>query len=268
MNRVAVVTGAARGIGAATVRRLAAGRLVGGGRRPGRDDPRLPYAMGTTEPAAGGGRPDGRHGDAGRRRGRWRPRGRHRRSRGHGRRGLAEERFGGLDAMVAVAGVIAGGVPLWEMPERRAGTPSSTSTSAVRSPRPGPGSRPCCAGPLPARGGSWPWPRPPPPGACPGWPPTARPRPAWPGWSEAWPPSWPGTGVTANAVSPGSTDTAMLDESARLYGLESAQSFADQQPIERLLDPDEVAATLVWLAGPESSGMTGAVIPVDGGLAL
>ncbi len=28
-----------------------------------------------------------------------------------------------------------------------------------------------------------------------------------------------GTGVTANAVSPGSTDTPMLDESARLYGL-------------------------------------------------
>jgi NAD(P)-dependent dehydrogenase (short-subunit alcohol dehydrogenase family) len=29
-----------------------------------------------------------------------------------------------------------------------------------------------------------------------------------------------------------------------------------------------VAAALVWLAGPDSSGVTGAVIPVDGGLSL
>ena len=34
------------------------------------------------------------------------------------------------------------------------------------------------------------------------------------------------------------------------------------------LRPEEVAAALVWLAGPGSSGMTGAVVPVDGGLAL
>ena len=76
------------------------------------------------------------------------------------------------------------------------------------------------------------------------------------------------TGVTANAVSPGSTATPILDESARLYGLTSAARFADQQPLHRLLDPAEVAATLAFLAGPGSSGMTGAIIPVDGGLAL
>jgi NAD(P)-dependent dehydrogenase (short-subunit alcohol dehydrogenase family) len=77
-----------------------------------------------------------------------------------------------------------------------------------------------------------------------------------------------GTGVTANAVSPGSTDTPILAESARLYGLGSAAEFARQQPIGRLLDPAEVAAALVWLAGEASSGVTGAVLPVDGGLAL
>jgi NAD(P)-dependent dehydrogenase (short-subunit alcohol dehydrogenase family) len=76
------------------------------------------------------------------------------------------------------------------------------------------------------------------------------------------------TGVTANAVSPGSTDTPMLAESARLYGLPAGQSFAAQQPVGRLLQPDEVAAALVWLAGEDSSAMTGAVVPVDGGLAL
>jgi NAD(P)-dependent dehydrogenase (short-subunit alcohol dehydrogenase family) len=76
------------------------------------------------------------------------------------------------------------------------------------------------------------------------------------------------TGVTANAISPGSTDTPMLAESARLYGLPERDSFAGQQPLGRLVSPDEVAAALVWLAGPDSSGMTGAVVPVDGGLAL
>ncbi len=77
-----------------------------------------------------------------------------------------------------------------------------------------------------------------------------------------------GTGVTANAVSPGSTATAMLDESARLYGLDDTGSFADQQPVGRLLAPEEVAAALVWLAGADSGALTGAVIPVDGGLSL
>ena len=77
-----------------------------------------------------------------------------------------------------------------------------------------------------------------------------------------------GTGVSANAVSPGSTATAILDESARLYGLPSAEAIAAQQPLNRLLDPAEVAAVLAFLAGDGASGMTGAIVPVDGGLAL
>ena len=60
----------------------------------------------------------------------------------------------------------------------------------------------------------------------------------------------------------------VLDESARLYRLPGAQAFASQQPAGRLLDPAEVAAVLAFLASPASSGMTGAVVPVDGGLAL
>jgi NAD(P)-dependent dehydrogenase (short-subunit alcohol dehydrogenase family) len=77
-----------------------------------------------------------------------------------------------------------------------------------------------------------------------------------------------GTGITANAVSPGSTRTAMLDESARVYGLAGAEQFAAQQPIERLLEPSEVAAAIAFLAGPDSGGITGAVLPVDGGLSV
>ena len=77
-----------------------------------------------------------------------------------------------------------------------------------------------------------------------------------------------GSGVTANAVSPGSTDTPILAESARLYGLPGAADFARQQPLGRLLDPAEIAAVLAFLASPASSAMTGACVPVDGGLAL
>jgi NAD(P)-dependent dehydrogenase (short-subunit alcohol dehydrogenase family) len=74
--------------------------------------------------------------------------------------------------------------------------------------------------------------------------------------------------VTANAVSPGSTDTAMLAESARLYDLPAADSFARQQPVRRLLEPSEIAAVLAFLAGPASGAVTGALVAADGGLGL
>jgi NAD(P)-dependent dehydrogenase (short-subunit alcohol dehydrogenase family) len=77
-----------------------------------------------------------------------------------------------------------------------------------------------------------------------------------------------GTGVTANAVAPGSTRTAMLEESARIYGLGSPEEFAAQQPLERLLEPGEVAAAIAWLMGPGAEAVTGATLPVDGGLSL
>ena len=77
-----------------------------------------------------------------------------------------------------------------------------------------------------------------------------------------------GSGITANAVCPGSTDTAMLAESARLYHLSDTTPFAAQQPIGRLLAAEEVADALVWLADVRRGAVTGAVLPVDGGLAL
>jgi SDR family mycofactocin-dependent oxidoreductase len=73
-------------------------------------------------------------------------------------------------------------------------------------------------------------------------------------------------GITVNAIAPGSTTTAMLDASATVYGLEDTSEFAQHHLLRRLLDPSEPAALLAWLCGPESSGLTGAVIPVDGGM--
>jgi SDR family mycofactocin-dependent oxidoreductase len=75
-------------------------------------------------------------------------------------------------------------------------------------------------------------------------------------------------GVTANAVSPGSTRTAILDASAAIYDVESVEVFAEQQPIGRLLEPSEIAATIVWLCSPASSAITGADVAVDGGMTV
>ena len=73
-------------------------------------------------------------------------------------------------------------------------------------------------------------------------------------------------GITANAVAPGSTATAMLDASAAVYGLQQPVDFAEQHLQRRLLTPDEPAALIAWLCGPDSSGITGAVLPVDLGM--
>lgn len=75
-----------------------------------------------------------------------------------------------------------------------------------------------------------------------------------------------GTGVTANAICPGSTRGVMLAASADVYDLPDQESFAAQALLRRLLEPDEVAAAIGWLCGPDADALTGAVIPVDAGL--
>ena len=75
-----------------------------------------------------------------------------------------------------------------------------------------------------------------------------------------------GTGVTANIVCPGSTRGVMLEASAAVYDLPSQDTFAGQTLLRRLLEPDEVAAAIAWLCSPASGALTGAVLPVDAGL--
>ena len=72
------------------------------------------------------------------------------------------------------------------------------------------------------------------------------------------------SGVTANAVLPGSTNTPLLARTAEAYGLASPDLFTANQRIGRLIEPAEVAAAVVWLCSPASSAVTGSAFSVDG----
>jgi SDR family mycofactocin-dependent oxidoreductase len=74
-----------------------------------------------------------------------------------------------------------------------------------------------------------------------------------------------GTGVTACAVSPGSTRTAMLTGTAALYGIDDAQTLARHQLIGRLAEPNEIAEVVALGCALEGAVLNGAVIDASGG---
>lgn len=76
-------------------------------------------------------------------------------------------------------------------------------------------------------------------------------------------------GVRANAVCPGSVLTGFTLGRAAARGLSEADLKARgfvPAPIARWGEPDEIAAPVLWLASDEASFITGAVLPVDGGV--
>lgn len=74
------------------------------------------------------------------------------------------------------------------------------------------------------------------------------------------------SGITANAVAPGCTDTDVLAASAAVYDLDSAQEFSGHHTSGRLLVPVEVADAVAWLCSEGASGVTGSVLAVDAGM--
>ncbi|WP_395659060.1 mycofactocin-coupled SDR family oxidoreductase [Nocardioides sp.] len=73
------------------------------------------------------------------------------------------------------------------------------------------------------------------------------------------------TGVTAVAVSPGSTRTAMLDATAELYGVPDPVVFTSNQLLRRVLEPAEVAATIAFCCSVDGGLLNGSVVHADGG---
>src|SRR5690606_925931 len=69
-------------------------------------------------------------------------------------------------------------------------------------------------------------------------------------------------GIRVNALAPG----PILTEPLRRAGAAARRAAAARLPIRRLGDPDEVAEAIVWLASARSGFVTGATLPIDGGL--
>jgi NAD(P)-dependent dehydrogenase (short-subunit alcohol dehydrogenase family) len=75
-------------------------------------------------------------------------------------------------------------------------------------------------------------------------------------------------GIRVNAVCPGSVDTDMIHTAWKQFGdVEQARVlWAEKHPLGRIASPEEVARAILFLASEEASFITGAALPVDGGI--
>jgi len=69
--------------------------------------------------------------------------------------------------------------------------------------------------------------------------------------------------ITVNAIAPGPFESKMMAATLETFG----EQIAASAPLKRIGRPDDMAGTAVFLASRAGSYLTGAVIPVDGGIA-
>ena len=261
-RRVALVTGAARGIGAASVAALVAqGYDVVAvdscaGEGPDRPDA-VSYPLATREQldavgAAGGNSVLTRVADV------------RDRTAMHAAARLAVDELGRLDAVVAAAAVMAGGTPLWQTPDDQldalwqVDVRGVWTTAAVTVPLmlDGPDPSGCRFVALASAAGAHGLFRLAAYSAA---------KHAVVGLVKGLAADLVGTGVTAVAVSPGSTRTDMLTATAALYGESDVEGFAASTLVRRLLEPDEVAATVAFCCSVAGGVLNGSVVQADGG---
>ena len=72
------------------------------------------------------------------------------------------------------------------------------------------------------------------------------------------------SGITVNCVAPGVIETDMMGS----FTAEDKAALAEETPVERLGTPEEVARTLVFLAGRGAGFITGQVLGVNGGIVI
>jgi NAD(P)-dependent dehydrogenase (short-subunit alcohol dehydrogenase family) len=71
-------------------------------------------------------------------------------------------------------------------------------------------------------------------------------------------------GIRINAICPGTIATPMVTDMINKGELDTAEAIANQ-PINRLGQPEEIAAAVLWLCSPGASFVIGVALPVDGG---
>jgi NAD(P)-dependent dehydrogenase (short-subunit alcohol dehydrogenase family) len=72
-------------------------------------------------------------------------------------------------------------------------------------------------------------------------------------------------GITVNAISPGAFPTDMLSAALDQWG---EDTIMRQVPMRRFGEPADIEAAVLYLASRAGSYVTGAILPVDGGLTL
>jgi NAD(P)-dependent dehydrogenase (short-subunit alcohol dehydrogenase family) len=87
-------------------------------------------------------------------------------------------------------------------------------------------------------------------------------------YARTWAAEFKGRGIRVNTLSPGVTDTPILDSQSETEGRdEVVKMYLNMIPIGRLAEAEEIAAAAVFLASDESSFITGVDLAVDGGMA-